>query len=238
MEFLCYTTLTKFAMISLNLHSNPQLNNDMSDTMTPEQRSRCMAAVHSKDTKPEVLVRKFLFAKGLRFRVCDRKLPGTPDIVLPKYKTVIFIDGCFGHGHEGCKLSHLPHTRVDFWRNKIDTNKLRDRRNDTDLTNAGWRVIRLWECEIRHKASQAEALDALYHHIIGLAAPVPYIQPSNPLQIAAEPTPSPKAYRLSLISSHSSQNGDMALTIIEQEEVDILGNQAYAIPISDNREEA
>lgn len=190
----------------------------MSDTMTPEQRSRCMAAVHSKDTKPEVLVRKFLFAKGFRFRVCDKKLPGKPDIVLPKYKTVIFIDGCFWHGHEGCKLSHLPHTRVDFWRNKINTNKLRDRRNDTDLTNAGWRVIRLWECEIRQKATQAATLDALYHHIIGQAAPVPYIQDSS-LPIAAEPGFTPNAYRLSIISSHTSQSSDVALTIIEQENV-------------------
>lgn len=182
-----------------------------------------MAAVHSKDTKPEVLVRKFLFANGLRFRVCDKKLPGKPDIVLPKYKTAIFIDGCFWHGHEGCKLSHLPHTRVDFWRNKINTNKLRDRRNDTDLTNAGWRVIRLWECEIRNKASQTVALNALYHYIIGQRPPVPYIQDSSTLPIAAEPCPtfSPKAYRLSLISSHAAQSGNMALTIIEQEEVTI-----------------
>lgn len=181
-----------------------------------------MAAVHSKDTKPEVLVRKFLFSKGLRFRVCDKKLPGKPDIVLPKYKTVIFIDGCFWHGHEGCKLSHLPHTRVDFWRNKINTNKLRDRRNDTDLTNAGWRVIRLWECEIRNKASQAATLDALYRHIIGQATSVPYIQDSS-LPIAAEPSPtvSPKPYHLSLISSRTTQNRDIELTIIEQEEVSI-----------------
>ena len=190
----------------------------MSDTMTPEQRSRCMAAVHSKDTKPEVLVRKFLFAKGLRFRVCDRKLPGKPDIVLPKYKTVIFIDGCFWHGHEGCKHSHLPQTRVDFWRNKINTNKLRDRQNDTDLTNAGWRVIRLWECEISNKASQVEALDALYRHIVGQTTPRPYTQPSYPLPIAAEPSSAPKAYRLSLISSHTAQSSDMELTIIRWEE--------------------
>lgn len=179
-----------------------------------------MAAVHSKDTKPEVLVRKFLFAKGLRFRVCDKKLPGKPDIVLPKYKTVIFIDGCFWHGHEGCKLSHLPHTRVDFWRNKINTNKLRDRRNDTDLTNAGWRVIRLWECEIRNKASQVVALDALYRHIVGQAAPIPYIQESNPLPIAAEASPTPNVYHLSLISSHSIQSDGMTLTIFERDDVE------------------
>ena len=198
----------------------------MSDTMTPEQRSRCMAAVHSKDTKPEVLVRKFLFSKGLRFRVCDRKLPGKPDIVLPKYKTVVFIDGCFWHGHEECKYYRLPHTRTDFWQSKINTNKLRDRRNDTDLTDAGWRIIRLWECEIRNKASQVVALEALYRHIVGQASPVPYIQEANSSPIAAEPgsTFASKAYRLSLISSHTAQSGDMALTIIEQEDINLEKN--------------
>lgn len=189
--------------------------------MTPEQRSRCMAAVHSKDTKPEVLVRKFLFAKGLRFRVCDRKLPGKPDIVLPKYKTVIFIDGCFWHGHEGCRRSRLPQTRVDFWRSKINTNKLRDRRIDTELTNVGWRVIRLWECEIRNKTRQAIVLEALYHHIIRQTPLAPYIQDTPPLPIAADPGTVPNAYRLSIISSHTSQSCDMELTIIEQEEVEI-----------------
>ena len=195
----------------------------MSDTMTPEQRSRCMAAIHGKDTKPEVLVRKFLFAKGLRFRVCDRKLPGKPDIVLPKYKTVIFIDGCFWHGHEGCKYYRLPHTNVDFWRSKIKTNILRDRRNDTDLTNAGWRVIRIWECEIRNKASQVAALEALYRHIVGQTPPISYVQSPQVLPVAAEPCPTPNAYHLSLISSHTSQSSDTVLIIIEQEEVEIKG---------------
>lgn len=193
----------------------------MSDTMTPEQRSRCMAAVHSRDTSPEVLVRKFLFAKGLRFRVCDKKLPGKPDIVLPKYKTVIFIDGCFWHGHEGCKCYRLPHTHVDFWRSKINTNTLRDRRNDTDLMNAGWRVIRLWECEIRRKASQEAALNTLYHHIISQTPPIPYVQSLQTLPIAAEPSSTPNAYHLSLISSHTTKRSDTVLTIIEQEEVEI-----------------
>lgn len=195
----------------------------MSDTMTPEQRSRCMAAIHGKDTKPEVLVRKFLFAKGLRFRVCDKKLPGKPDIVLPKYKTVIFIDGCFWHGHEGCKHSRLPQTRIDFWRNKINTNKLRDRRNDTELTNAGWRVIRLWECEIRCKASQAAALDTLYHHIIGQMPPSPYVQLPQSPPIAAEPSLSKSAYPLSVIRSHTVQSNGMSLTIIESEDMEVEG---------------
>ena len=82
--------------------------------MTPEQRSRCMAAISGKDTKPEMVVRRFLFSKGLRYRVNNRKLSGSPDIVLKKYKTIIFIDGCFWHGHEGCKYYRLPKTNVDF----------------------------------------------------------------------------------------------------------------------------
>ena len=94
--------------------------------MTPEQRSRCMAAIKGKDTKQEMIVRKYLFSRGLRYRVNNRKLPGSPDIVLKKYKTVVFIDGCFWHGHEGCKYFRLPRTNVDFWRHKIAMNIARD----------------------------------------------------------------------------------------------------------------
>lgn len=105
----------------------------MTDTMTPEQRSRCMAAVKGKNTKPEIKVRKFLFAKGLRYRINNRRLPGCPDIVLPKYRTVIFVDGCFWHGHEGCRSYRLPKTNTDFWRHKINLNIARDYRVNVDL---------------------------------------------------------------------------------------------------------
>ena len=104
----------------------------MADVMTPEQRSRCMAAVKGKDTKPEMIVRKYLFSRGLRYRVNNRKLPGSPDIVLKKYKTVVFIDGCFWHGHEGCKYYRLPKTNVNFWRHKIAMNIARDYANGVD----------------------------------------------------------------------------------------------------------
>lgn len=90
--------------------------------MTPEQRHRCMAAIKGKDTKPEIIVRKYLFSRGLRYRINNRKLPGSPDIVLKKYRTVVFIDGCFWHGHEGCKYFRLPKSNVDFWRHKIAMN--------------------------------------------------------------------------------------------------------------------
>lgn len=103
----------------------------MADMMTPEQRSRCMAAVKGKDTKPEMIVRKYLFSRGMRFRVQVRKLPGTPDIVLPKYKTVIFVNGCFWHGHEDCKYFRLPKSNVEFWKEKIKRNIELNTRNRT-----------------------------------------------------------------------------------------------------------
>ncbi|MDE6400091.1 MAG: very short patch repair endonuclease [Muribaculaceae bacterium] len=139
----------------------------MADKMTPEQRSRCMAAVKGKDTKPEMIVRKYLFSRGLRYRVNVRKLPGTPDIVLRKYKTVVFIDGCFWHGHEGCKHFRLPTSNEYFWRHKIAMNYARDYANNIELELAGWRVVRVWECEVKTKALQAETLRNLYSNITG-----------------------------------------------------------------------
>lgn len=138
----------------------------MADTMTPEERSRCMAAIKGKDTKPEMIVRKYLFSRGLRYRVQVKKLPGRPDIVLRKYKTVVFVDGCFWHGHEGCRYFRLPHTNVEFWQTKISRNKARDARNEAELTEKGWRVIRVWECEIRAVAERQEYLDELYKRIV------------------------------------------------------------------------
>lgn len=162
----------------------------MADRMTPEQRSRCMAAIKGKNTKPEMLVRKFLHSKGLRFRVNNSKLPGSPDIVLKKYKTVIFVDGCFWHGHEGCKYYRLPKTNSDFWRHKIILNIARDYANNVDLRLAGWRVIRVWECGIKTKAKRAETLGQLYASIIGSNQnPMPYADPSvENISMAAEPT--------------------------------------------------
>ena len=106
----------------------------MADVKTPEQRSRNMAAIRGKDTKPEMIVRKYLFSRGLRFRVQVKKLPGTPDIVLPKYRTAIFVNGCFWHRHEGCKYFRLPKSNVEFWKEKIERNIERDIRNRTRVT--------------------------------------------------------------------------------------------------------
>ena len=127
-----------------------------------------MAAIRGKNTKPEMIVRKFLFSRGLRYRVNDCRLPGSPDIVLKKYKTAVFIDGCFWHGHEGCKYYRLPKTNIDFWRNKIAMNIARDHANGVDLRHAGWKVIRVWECDIRTKAKQEAALESLYQEIVGI----------------------------------------------------------------------
>ncbi len=138
----------------------------MADRMTPEQRHRCMSAIRGKDTKPEMMVRRYLFAKGLRYRVNNRKLPGTPDIVLKKYKTVVFIDGCFWHGHEGCRYYKLPKTNEYFWRHKIAMNMARDFANNVDLELAGWRVLRVWECDIKTKAKREATLETLYRNII------------------------------------------------------------------------
>lgn len=141
----------------------------MADVMTPEQRSRCMAAVKGKDTKPEMIVRKYLFSRGLRYRVNNRKLSGAPDIVLKKYKTVVFIDGCFWHGHEGCKYFRVPKSNVQFWKEKIERNVARDFRNEAELKALGWRVIRVWECEIKTLAQREEYLKHLFDLIVNPA---------------------------------------------------------------------
>lgn len=112
------------------------------------------------------MVRKYLFSRGLRYRVNDKKLPGSPDIVLKKYGVVIFIDGCFWHGHKGCNYYHLPSTNTEFWKTKISRNIARDYVNNVDLELAGWRVIRLWECEIKTKTKREDALQNLYSQII------------------------------------------------------------------------
>lgn len=138
----------------------------MTDIKTTEERSRNMAAIKGKDTKPEMIVRKYLFSRGLRFRVQGRKLPGTPDIVFPKYKTAIFVNGCFWHGHEGCKHFRLPKSNVEFWKEKIERNIARDVRNETELKALGWRVIRVWECEIKTVKGREEYLKHLYDRIV------------------------------------------------------------------------
>ncbi|MCT3898607.1 DNA mismatch endonuclease Vsr [Elizabethkingia anophelis] len=121
----------------------------MADVHSKEVRSYNMSQVKGKDTKPELLVRRFLFANGLRYRLYDKKLSGKPDIVLPKYKTVIFIHGCFWHGHENCKYSILPKTRTKFWSDKIEGNKKRDKANIEQLKSKGWNVLIVYGCDLK-----------------------------------------------------------------------------------------
>ncbi len=107
-----------------------------------------MSQIKGHDTKIEVAVRKYLFSKGFRFRKNDKRYPGKPDVVLPKYKTVIFVNGCFWHRHEGCKDATIPKTRTDFWLTKLNKNVEKDKQNQERLNKEGWNVIVLWECEL------------------------------------------------------------------------------------------
>ena len=121
----------------------------MADCHSKETRSYNMSRIRSKNTKPEEIVRKHLFLQGFRYRKNDSRLPGKPDIVLPKYKTVIFVNGCFWHGHTGCRYFVWPKSNVDFWRSKIGGNIERDSTNYTRLTDMGWRILVIWECELK-----------------------------------------------------------------------------------------
>ena len=120
----------------------------MADVFTKEKRSEVMSRIKGQDTKLEVKVRIRLFKDGYRFRKNDKRYPGKPDILLPKYKTAIFINGCFWHGHKGCKYFVVPKTRTEFWVNKINTNKKNDKKNHGLLKNMGWKVIIVWECKL------------------------------------------------------------------------------------------
>lgn len=123
----------------------------MSDIVLPSVRSRMMAGIRGKDTKPEMLVRRSLHAAGYRFRLHRRDLPGAPDIVLPGRKIAIFVHGCFWHRHPGCRYAKLPATRTDFWKDKLDSNVARDGSAVDALTAAGWRVLIVWECSTRDR---------------------------------------------------------------------------------------
>lgn len=136
----------------------------MADVLSKEQRRICMSHIKSKNTKPEILVRQFLHAQGFRYRLHCKDLPGKPDIVLPKYKTVIFINGCFWHGHSECKYSSLPATNRDFWQNKISENIERDKATYDKLSILGWRVLEVWQCQLKPK-SKEETLNTLIKEI-------------------------------------------------------------------------
>lgn len=125
----------------------------MADKMTKEQRHNCMASIHSKNTRPELIVRHFLFAHGFRYRIHVKILPGSPDIVLVGLRTVIFVNGCFWHGHD-CDMYSVPKTNTLFWESKIERNKERDKRERMNLKCQGWHVVQIWECELRPKVRE------------------------------------------------------------------------------------
>ena len=134
---------------------------DVHDSKT---RSYIMSRIKGENTKPEETVRKYLFSQGFRYRKNDKRLPGKPDIVLPKYKTIIFVNGCFWHKHEGCRYFAWPQNNAEFWKEKIESNVVRDKKQYEELQDAGWRVIIVWECELKKKR-KSDTLERLVDEI-------------------------------------------------------------------------
>ena len=147
----------------------------MADNHSKESRSYNMSQIRSKDTKPEILVRKYLFSKGLRFRKNDKRYPGAPDIVLPKYHTIVFVHGCFWHFHPECKYAIMPSSNVEFWEKKLYGNRDRDKKNQEELHQMGWRVIIVWECQLK-KDVREKNLENLYNRIISLEIEDPFLK--------------------------------------------------------------
>lgn len=152
------------------------------DKLTPEKRSQTMAAIKSKDTKPEIMVRKYLFSRGFRYRINHPRLPGHPDIVLRKYRTVVFVNGCFWHGHD-CESYHIPKTNTEFWISKITHNKERDRKEQRQLAAMGWHSITIWECELKPAVRQQTlaALEYTLNRIFLQDHAKPYTIPNGSL---------------------------------------------------------
>ena len=150
-----------------------------------------MASIHSVNTKPEVLVRKYLWRNGFRYRKNNPRLPGHPDIVLRKYRTCIFVNGCFWHGHEGCKYFHYPKSNVYYWTKKINRNRERDKEEQKELAEMGWHVIVVWECELkpdkREKTLTSLAFTLNHIFLQDHSIAYPHIEEESELEVAAEP---------------------------------------------------
>ena len=153
----------------------------MSDRLTIQQRHNNMAAIKGKNTKPEMVVRKYLWSRGFRYRVNNPRLPGHPDIVLRKYHTCIFVNGCFWHGHEGCKYYRVPKTNTEFWERKISRNRERDREEQKQLARMGWHCITVWECELKgeRREKTLESLEYTLNHIFILDRDLRYRLPDG-----------------------------------------------------------
>lgn len=162
------------------------------DVLSPQQRHKNMAAIHSVNTKPEVLVRKYLWGQGFRYRLNNSRLPGHPDIVLRKYRTCIFVNGCFWHGHDGCKHFVTPKTNTEFWKNKIKRNKERDKEEQRQLARMGWHCITVWECELkptkREKTLASLAFTLNHIFLQDKSVPYPKTEEEKDIELAAEPS--------------------------------------------------
>lgn len=141
----------------------------MVDIVSPAKRSIMMSGIHGKNTKPEIIVRKLLFSAGYRYRLYRKDLPGTPDIVLPKYRCAIFVNGCFWHGHDNCPLFRLPKSNTDFWRTKIGGNISRDHEKYNSLLVNGWRIVIVWECALKgaRRVPEEDFQNLLYDAVSG-----------------------------------------------------------------------
>lgn len=137
----------------------------MTDIVDRQTRSRMMSGIRGKNTKPEMIVRRFLHAKGLRYKLHDKMLPGRPDIVLSRHRTVIMVQGCFWHRHAGCQFAYVPKTRQDFWIAKLEGNVERDNRTVNALQKAGWKCLTIWECQLRGQ-EPFEVLENLYNAVL------------------------------------------------------------------------
>lgn len=159
--------------------------------MVSKSRSKIMSTIHGKNTKPELTVRRYLWHNGFRYRLNNPRLPGHPDLVLRKYRTCIFVNGCFWHGHEGCKYFRMPKTNVDFWTKKINRNRERDKQEQQLLAKMGWHVISIWECELKSKNryKTLESLAFTLNHIFLQDHSMKYELPEeeNDISLAAEP---------------------------------------------------
>ena len=161
--------------------------------LAKEKVHRYMSAIRSKNTKPELLVRHYLWSRGFRYRLNNPRLPGHPDLVLRKYRTCIFINGCFWHGHKNCKFFKMPKTNTDFWQKKITRNKEREREEQQQLAKMGWHCITIWECELkkdkRDKTLESLAFTLNHIYLQDHSIAYPRIEEEGEYQIAAEPSP-------------------------------------------------
>ncbi|MGI6223151.1 MAG: very short patch repair endonuclease [Prevotella sp.] len=160
------------------------------DKLSAAQRHKNMAAIHSKNTRPELIVRHYLWRAGFRYRLNNPRLPGHPDLVLRRYRTCIFVNGCFWHGHEGCRYFRMPHTNTEFWEAKIHRNQERDRREQQRLAQMGWHCITVWECQLK-PAVREETLRSLAftlnHIFLQDHSAVRYAPPEEQMPMVAEP---------------------------------------------------